>query len=70
MIPDFLQEIKNCDTATIRRKYNITLNDDGTVYDEKMKTLFQNCIEWINYTLDRYSKSCHTPVQNDETINE
>lgn len=57
MIPNFLHDIKSCDEQLIRKKYNIIVNDDGTVYDQKQKLLFQSCIEWINYTLDRYSKS-------------
>lgn len=66
MLPNFLHDIKSCDERLIRNKYNIVVNDDGTVYDRTNKLLFQSCIEWINFTLDSYARYGKLPENKTE----
>lgn len=56
MIPNFLKEIKTCEDSELYKKYKIRINSDGTVYDAKTKTLYNNLIQWVDGKLDFFHK--------------
>lgn len=61
MIPNLLKEIKTCEDSELYKKYKIQVNNDGTVYDTKTKTLYNNLIHWVDGKLDFFGKSDKLP---------
>lgn len=52
---NILIDIKRGDTSELYQKYKITVNADGTVYDNTSKIIFNNLIEWCTLKQNRAS---------------
>lgn len=45
--PEILSEYRTSDPTTFSRNYNISLNDDGSVFDKDLKMRYDTLSDWM-----------------------